>query len=82
MKNEEIRQRQGREIQERTFEFARRIVRLYQHLEKSGPTIYGTHQERDFGVPRVACYPCVAIALANESPVAHKQKVKSSLQGV
>ena len=38
MENEEIRQRQRRDIQERTFEFARRIVRLYQHLEKTGAT--------------------------------------------
>ena len=38
MESEEIKQKQGRDIQERAFEFARRIVRLYQHLEKCGAT--------------------------------------------
>ncbi|MGE0821820.1 MAG: four helix bundle protein [Candidatus Binatia bacterium] len=38
MENEETKQRQKRNIQERSFEFARRIVKLYQHLEKSGAT--------------------------------------------
>jgi len=38
MENEETKRKQGRDIQERAFEFARRIVRLYQHLEKRGAT--------------------------------------------
>jgi len=34
-----------------------------------------THQDVDFGVPRVACYPCVSVALADKPPVAPKQRV-------
>ena len=33
-------------------------------------TIGKTHQDVDFGVPRVACYPCVCVALADKPPVA------------
>jgi four helix bundle protein len=36
MENEEGERRQGRNIQERSFEFARRIVKLYQYVNQRG----------------------------------------------
>jgi len=42
---------------------------------KISATIGKTHQDVDFGVPRVACYPCVCVALADKPPVAPTRRV-------
>ncbi|MBI3796571.1 MAG: hypothetical protein HY268_06330 [Deltaproteobacteria bacterium] len=52
------------------------VVRRFTGDGKKAPMLLPigkTHQDVDFRVPRVACYPCCPVALADKPPVAPKQ---------
>jgi hypothetical protein len=59
--------------------FMRDGWKILQNLAQRQTSFYMQNTPRfGFWVPRVACYPCFPVALADKPPVAHKQVGRKS----